>query len=90
VNIDKECEHCRFFKDRYCSKHNNPVSGYDYCNDFKQRTNHEVVELIESEPNKKEINNKYKTAITKDIFFITLVAISCFTIGLTIGIAIAG
>ena len=55
-----------------------------------KKTNHEVVELIESEPNKKEINNKYKTAITKDIVFITLVAISCFTIGLTIGVTLAG
>ena len=55
-----------------------------------KKTNHEVVELNETEQTEKEINNKYKTAITKDIIFITLVAISCFTIGLTIGVTLAG
>jgi len=35
--IDKECEYCKFFKNRNCSKHNIPVSGYDYCNYFEQK-----------------------------------------------------
>jgi len=49
----------------------------------KRKTNHEVVDL-----NEKEINNKYKTAIAKDIIFIALVAFACFTIGLGIGVII--
>jgi len=36
----------------------------------------------------KEINKKYKTAVANDIIFITLVALACFTIGITIGITI--
>ena len=55
-----------------------------------KKTKPEVVDLNETKQTEKEINKQYKTAVTKDIVFITLVALACFTIGLSIGVTLAG
>jgi len=59
--IDKECEHCKFFNDRYCSKHNTPVSGYDYCNDFKGAyySKSKVKEVVKNE-DRTEVGNLHR------------------------------